>query len=85
MAPKKQVASTTSTAASKKAAEAAVYDEGTGDSADDFSRRNIMDVVHVALAAFAVGIYLNSLKGEFVFDDRVAIEENKVNHQLIHM
>ena len=79
MGPKKQVASTSSAAASKKATEAAVYDEDSGDSADDVTQRNVMDVVHVALAAFAIGIYLNSLKGEFVFDDRVAIEENKVS------
>ena len=33
---------------------------------------------HAVLALVSVVIYINSLNGEFVFDDRVAVVENKV-------
>ncbi len=33
---------------------------------------------HAMLALLSVVIYINSLNGEFVFDDRVAVVENKV-------
>eukprot|EP00042_Codosiga_hollandica_P007844 m.18089 g.18089 ORF g.18089 m.18089 type:complete len:153 (-) comp29869_c0_seq2:1695-2153(-) len=36
-----------------------------------------LHVLDAVLVVVSIGLYINSLDGEFVFDDRVAVEENK--------
>jgi hypothetical protein len=40
--------------------------------------KSIQNILDAAIIIVSIVIYLNSLYGDFVFDDRVAIVENKV-------